>query len=79
MRNMKQIDRGIPPPEPTAPRRPYTERATSWKAMAVGESVFFVDRSSSTISSMMAHAARRHGYKFTQRAQEGGYRVWRIE
>ena len=67
---MITIEKGVPL---------QTNRQTyPFAQMAIGDSFFVADISSSKLTSAASYWAKRHGTKFTVRAVDGGARVWRI-
>lgn len=70
---MFKIERGIPLP-PASKARKY-----SFDEMEVGDSVFFEDVSLRRKFYNAAKAmGKRHGYKFSSRKVDGGFRIWRV-
>lgn len=72
------IDSDIPVPQKDSrpagrkPKYPFRE-------MKVGDSVFFDGATSSSNCAIAAHNhGRRHGSKFSVRAEGSGVRIWRI-
>jgi len=72
---MYEIEKGIEIPKVVRAAKPCKY---PWKTMEIGDS-FFVERSAREMSSMIAHAGKRWGKKFTVRTVDGGSRVWRIK
>jgi hypothetical protein len=69
MTNKFKIDEGIPMPEKRhSPKYP-------WKEMEVGDSFFVPKRAFLASSASLRYAPK----KFSQRAVDGGVRVWRVE
>ena len=75
-----EIERGIPIP---AARENKVKRAYyPWAEMSVGDSIVILTPNASNVSAMIRQAGYKHGVKFVMRrinADDGNFRVWRIE
>ena len=68
-----EIETGLPLP---SPKRGFPSKYP-WDKLEVGQS-FFVSDPSRHFPSTISVEGRKRGRKFSQRAMDGGIRVWRI-
>lgn len=68
---MITIDKGIPGPSGKNKKYP-------WDSMEVGDSFFVEGATVSKMAGNITHQKRRLGWRFSQRRQNGGVRVWRL-
>jgi hypothetical protein len=66
------IEKNIP-----IPQAQLRVRQSKWKALEIGDSVFFAGKKSGKFGGTVSGARKVTGYTFTQRQVEGGVRVWR--
>lgn len=71
---MIEIEKGIPIP---AVKRHRSDKYP-WRTMGIGDSFLILGKKPGCAVSIARVAGRRCGRKFSVRAVEGGYRVWRV-
>ncbi len=73
---MIAIDKDIPlPPKKGGPGR---GRKYPWNEMEVGDSFLLMAKNMPSASAGATTTGRRLGFKFTVRAENGAFRIWRI-
>lgn len=67
------VEAGVPAP----PRQSTQHRRYPFIEMQVGESVFVEGAKPNSLRGSLQYAAMKTGFKFVNRAESGGVRVWR--